>query len=220
MTLKDDYPFDLAVDSVRTLKAQIVEEGGGGPHDIDPMLTFHRKGGVVAFVQVGHTSSDMRNDALGAARVGILGWGADRVTLSLEGYHRTQVVESTADLPNLERGELGEHFRENADSDVMECLVVNEIKEYGDDSHALMPYHYGDGGALVWGETIRGDETDGAVPDALRAFLAERSAVDEAFQQMGLPEDWQFHRDRATGQALTELGHQVLQLVKGECTCG
>jgi len=222
--LKDDYPFELAIESAKECKQMIVSDAGG-PADGDPMVTVHRKGRVVAMIQVRNVTGDMRNDALSAARCAIVGWQADRAILIIEGFMREDVVlPDNGELPELERGELGEHFRKNADSDVVECIVVNEARADGRATMVTLPYHYGEGGALAWRESRseEGDRLEGIMPEALKGFFVERDVLEQEVRKHWtgeLPDDHAFHRDRAVANTLTSVGHIVMAAFTGECTC-
>jgi len=78
------------------------------------------------------------------------------------------------DLSKAKRGDFQREFEERPDTDVVECLTVYLADIDGASVLRVAPYHYGDGGRLVWEEyhLPDADGVSGALIDALTEGLS------------------------------------------------
>jgi len=222
-----DTTLEFAVEAARNLKVAAIE-AGGGPTDIVPVVTFHRNGQQVAVVMVNPEEGPPRDVALGVARAGIDGWRCDRVTLTIEGYTKVAPRGLTLEeAENIEPGALQAEFGRDAETDVTEVLIVTEFGPGGVLGHSMLPFHYGEQGALVWDETKMPESTgiEGLIPDLMTKFFTESAStlatLMRTMDAMGIepPVDWEHHSDMAVCTLVAERGHAVMGMFGSRCTC-
>jgi hypothetical protein len=120
-------------------------------------------------------------------RTGLHGTPLKRMMLVVEGYSRAMTTtgrtaeEARERAQAIEHGDLAKDYADNPDSDVCEVLMTN-IWNYQNGSIRFQlwcsPFHYTDGGVIVWGEDMGplGDETqetgvEGAIAEAGRKVM-------------------------------------------------
>jgi hypothetical protein len=143
-----------------------------GPDDLDAMLFIQFEDGCSYVGQRRHGNETI---GMGVGQSMVALWlehGRDpfkRIFLVLEGHAKTGVPE--AELADYQRGDLARMYADDPASDIVE-LVITSCFEWEDDklqtSLILHPYHYDDGGVLVWDEpSYASEDQQGLIAESI-----------------------------------------------------
>lgn len=98
---------------------------------------------------------------------------ATQLLVTTEGYMK--VLPERTELEGYGHGDFQQEFAQNPDSDISEVLMTHVVDRAGISS-CIEPYHYDDGGVIVFGELqVMTEQTEqgGAMADALRHVWQE-----------------------------------------------
>ena len=165
-------------------KIATVKENGAG-YDIPPLACIVGGPAMIVAPDIeipeGSSSFHVICDQLRppAEMLRASGYAVDVVMVSIEAYMKVFPLDAIETVADLRRGDLTREFNEDPATTIVEtCCTYLATKL--DDQLTIMfrqnPYHWGDGGLLVWGEPQDGEspaDRTTAAGDALLDFFEE-----------------------------------------------
>jgi hypothetical protein len=173
---------------------------------LHPVVEFLRAGQAVAAVFCGQVD---RDHALEAASVGVFGFGADEVVLTLDARMRAMTPEE-----GIEPGQLQREAEEGKPG-IVDCLVVCRAGREGPQHMTILPYLVEPDGSVTWLDSgpreSKEERLVGVIGQALGSIFANADSIRPAAEALGLADDeaWVI-RDRATSGRRAEMGCAVL----------
>ena len=172
MTIREDELRELHASVAMTSKEHVCRDG---PDDIVPSMLVQFKDGCWYAGRPRGPHEGELGQLVGQSIVAI--WLEHRrdplhsITFVMEGHAAFGMREEQ--LPSYQRGDFARMYSEDPDSGVTEVIITSyyEWTTKLEVAMIIHPYHYDDGGKLVWDEPLfqEGNDNQGYVVDCIRA---------------------------------------------------